>query len=216
MLNISSILEEMKKTPYTDLSIYAPHTGVLEFANINEADKVKAPSGQWKEISGTQIATITREKNPKPIIATQNGILQKLHMKYHNNFIEAGTEIAILRHFLSKQEVVHLLLQKALHLFNAPERAKYYFTPDVDKKLKISGHKSITVTDGMDLFIVSRMKREIPLAYHGPEGAIYEIYFEQNQNVDAGQPLIGICPPDQLSVIEDVISRVHHEWQEHE
>ena len=216
MFNISSILEDMKKNPYTDLSIYAPHTGVLEFVNINEGDKVKAPSGQWQEVPGTKIAIITREKNPKIIAATQKGILQKLHMQHNNAFIEAGTEIAILRHFLSKQEVVHLLLQKALHLFNAPERAKYYFTPDVDKKSKISGYKSITVTDGMDLFIVSRMKREIPLAYHGPEGVIYELYFEQNQNIDAGQPLIGICPPDQLAVIEDVISRVHHEWQEQE
>jgi len=216
MLNISSMLEEIKKTPYTDISIYTPHTGVLDFASINEGDKVKAPSGQWKEIPGTKIATITREKNPQPIITLQKGILQKLHMQYNNAFIEAGTEIAIVRHFLSKQEVVHILLQKALHLFNAPERAKYYFTPDVDKKLKISGYQSITVTDGMDLFIVSRMKREIPLAYHGPEGVIYELYFEQNQNVDAGQPLIGVCPPEQLSVIEDVISRVHHEWQEQE
>ena len=68
----------------------------------------------------------------------------------------------------------------------------------------------------MDLFIVSRMKREIPLAYHGPEGVIYEIYFEQNQNIDVDQPLIGICPPDQVTIIEDVISRVSHEWQEQE
>lgn len=216
MLNISSILEEMKKTPYTDLRIYAPHTGILEFANINEGDKVKAPSGQWKEIPGTQLATLTREKNPKAILSTQKGTLQKLHINKNNSFVEAGTEIAVLRHFLSKREVIHILLQKSLHLFEAPERAKYYFTPDVDKKLKISGHKSITVTDGMDLFIVSRMKREIPLAYHGPEGLIYELYFEQNQNIDAGQPLIGICPPDQLSSIEDVISRVSHEWQEQE
>ena len=216
MLNISSILEEIKKTPYTDLSVRAPHTGNLEFADINEGDSVNAPSGQWQEIPGTKIATITREKNPKPILATQKGFLQKLHTKYNNSFVEAGVEIAVLRHFLSKQEVVHILLQKALHLFNAPERAKYYFAPDIDKKLKISGHKNITVTDGMDLFIVSRMKREIPLAYHGPEGLIYEVYFEQNQNVDAGKPLIGICPPDQLSIIEDVISRVYHEWQEQE
>ncbi len=216
MLNISSILDEIKQTPYMDLSIYAPHTGVLEFANINEGDKVSAPSGQWKEIPGTKIATITRERNLKPITVNQKGIIQKLNKQHDNAFVEAGTEIAVIRHFLSKQEVVRILLQKTLFLFNAPERAKYYFAPDVDKKLKISGHKSITVTDGMDLFIVSRMKREIPLRYSGPEGVIYELYFEQNKNVDTGEPLIGICPPDQLSTIEDVISRVHHDWQEQE
>lgn len=214
MLNITALLEEIKQTPYTDLNIYAPHTGILDYTNINEGDEVKASSGQWQEIPGTKIATITREKNSKPILATQKGLIQKLFKEQDRQFVEAGTQIAVLRHFLSKKEVVHILLQKALHLFIAPERAKYYFAPEIDKKVKISGHKSISVFDGMDLFIVSRMKREVPLAYHGPEGIIYELYFEQNQNVDADAPLIGVCSPDQLTTIEDVINRVHLEWDE--
>ncbi len=214
MLDISSLLEEIKQHPYTDLSIYTPHTGYLEFGAYNEGDKVKDASGEFKEIPGSKLAVITRENNPRFIYATQKGLIQKLHKQYDKQFVEAGVEIGILRHFLSKEEVIHILLQKALFLFSAPERAKYYFAPEIDKKIKISGSRSITVTDGMELFIVSRMKREVPLTYHGPEGIIYEVYFKHNQNVDANMPLIGICPPNQLQNIEDVISRVNHEWKE--
>lgn len=214
MLDITSLLEEIKQRPYTDLSIKTPHTGIIEFAPLQEGDKVKDAGGEFKEIPGTKIAVITREKNPRFIHATQKGIIQKLHKEYDGKFVEAGVEIGVLRHFLSKEEVVSILLQKALHLFTAPERAKYYFAPDVDKKVKISGSRSITVTDGMELFIVSRMKREVPLTYHGPEGIIYQVYFKHNQNVDVNEPLIGICPPNQLQAIEDVISRVSHEWKE--
>ncbi|MBD5553497.1 MAG: biotin attachment protein, partial [Desulfovibrio sp.] len=43
---------------------------------------------------------------------------------------------------------------------------------------------------------------------------IYAIYFKYNDNVDAGEPLIGVCPPDQLNAIQDVIMRVKTEWRE--
>ena len=82
--------------------------------------------------------------------------------------------------------------------------------------MKISGSRSVTVQDCMELFIVSRMKREVPLIYHGAEGVIYEVYFKQNENVDAGSPLIGVCPPDQIAQIEDVIARVQMDWTEAE
>ena len=125
-----------------------------------------------------------------------------------------GVEIGILRHFLTKEEVINTILQKTLHLFLAPERAKYYFIPDIDTKVKVYGSRSVTVTDGMELFIVSRMKREVPLRYTGPNGIIYQVYFSHNQNVDVNQPLIGVCSPDQVETIEDVVSRVNHEWKE--
>lgn len=213
MLDITALLNEIKKAPYTDISIRAPHTGVLTFSDLEEGAAISPPTGEWKEVPGTLLATITREHNPKPINSTQKGILQKIRTEYNNTFVEAGTEIAVLRHYLSKNEVVHILLQKALYLFNAPERAKYYFVPEVDKKVKISGSKNTSVTNGMELFIVSRMKREIPLKYQGPDGIIFELYFQQNQNVDAGMPLIGVCPPDQLEAIEGVIQQVAREWK---
>ena len=119
-----------------------------------------------------------------------------------------------LRHFLSREEVVRLILKRALHLFRAPERAKYYFIPAVDIKIKVSGPKVVSVRDGEELFIMSRMKRETPLRYAGPEGVIYAVYFSHTQNVDAGQPLIGVCPPEMVSQVEEVVMRVQTEWKE--
>jgi hypothetical protein len=66
----------------------------------------------------------------------------------------------------------------------------------------------------MELFIMSRMKREVPLHYSGPDGVIYEIYFKYNDNLESGAPLIGVCPPDHLPVIQDMIARVQTEWME--
>ena len=123
---------------------------------------------------------------------------------------------ATIRHFLSKDEVLRILLKQALNLFVAPERAKYYFVPQIDTKIKVSGCRSVSVYEGMELFIVSRMKREMPLYYTGPDGLIYTVYFEHNENVDAGSPLIGVCPPDQLQQIEEVVLKVQTEWQEQE
>ena len=112
--------------------------------------------------------------------------------------------------------MLRILLKQALNLFVAPERAKYYIVPQIDTKIKVSGCRSVSVYEGMELFIVSRMKREMPLYYTGPDGLIYTVYFEHNENVDAGSPLLGVCPPDQLQQIEEVVLKVQTEWQEQE
>ena len=120
--------------------------------------------------------------------------------------------------FVVEQNCVYLDLdgkdKKALHLFVAPERAKYYFTPEVDKKIRAADSQSVAVREGMELLIMSRMKREVPLTYCGPAGVIYAVYFTYNENIDAGAPLIGVCPQDQLPAIQEVIMRVQTEWTE--
>lgn len=189
---------------------------MVTFADVREGTRVIGPSGTWKEKKGTLLATIERERNPKPIHAVEKGEVKEVLRHLEGTFVEAGTPLVRLRHFLSKDEVLAIILKKALHLFVAPERAKYYFAPDVDKKVKASGASSVSLHEGMDLFIMSRMKREASLAYSGPSGVIYAVYFQHNENVDAGQPLIGVCPPDQLSLIEDVVARVQTEWEERE
>jgi biotin carboxyl carrier protein len=216
MLDISSLLEQIKAAPYEELEISAPHSGVVSFASINSGQKVSEPSGNWKENPGTLLAVLTRERNEKPITSTQKGVISNIRLELDNNYVEAGTPLLTIRHFLSKKEVQRAILLQALHLFHAPERAKYYFTPAVDLKVKVSGSRSVNVFEGMELFIASRMKRETPLYYAGPEGVIYAVYFESNQNVDAGQPLIGVCPQEQLSEIEEVVLRVQTEWLEQE
>jgi hypothetical protein len=68
----------------------------------------------------------------------------------------------------------------------------------------------------MELFIMTRMKRETPVYYTGTDGVIYAVYFSHNDTVDAGSPLIGVCPEDQAATIEEMILRVQTEWVEQE
>ena len=214
MLKITELLEQLKASPYEEIHIVAPHTGYVSLAKIQPGDTVYGPGGTWKEKPGTRLATLERENNPKPIWALQKGIISDVRSELDGTFVEAGTRLVTMKHALTREEVVNLLLRHALHLFNAPERAKYYFSPDVDKRIRAGGVRSVTVHDGMEVFIMSRMKREVPLAYSGPDGLIYAVYFKHTNNVDAGQPLIGVCPPDQLTAIEDVIMRAQTEWKE--
>jgi len=217
LLQVKQILEEIKASPYKELLITAPHTGVVEFEIDKPGEKVKAPAGgPWRKKKGTVLAYITREQNKKPIFAPQNGVVQEVHARWSGEFVQAGTELMKIRHYLTKEEVINLLLRRTLYLFRAPERAKYFFTPEIDVKVKARGPRSVKVREGMDLFIISRMKRETALSYNGPEGLIYAVYFQDNQVVDTGEPLIGVCPEDQAQQIEDVINRVHTNWEESE
>jgi len=214
VIDVKTILEEIKAAPYEEIEITAPHTGMLNFDIASPGVKVVGSSGTYREKPGTLLATITREHNAKPIHATVNGEVSLIRSDLAGKFVEAGEPLMVVRHFLTKDEVVEAILQKVLFLFNAPERAKYYFIPSADKKIKASGCRSVTVKPGMELFIVSRMKREKPLNYEGPEGIIYAVYFDHDQNVDMGDPLIGVCPEDQTGVIQDVINRVQSDWEE--
>ena len=214
MLDISKLLEEIKQSPYDEITVSAPHSGVLTFADIKEGDKVTGRTGAWQEKPGTALATLERERNPRSVECQDKGEIKELHRELDGRFVEAGTPIAVIRHFLSKDEVLRIILKQALYLFAAPERAKYYFAPDADKKIRASGHKAVHVKDGMELLIMSRMKREAQLNYSGPEGVIFSIFFEMGQSVDAGEPLLGICPAEQLALVEDVVIRVQTEWEE--
>lgn len=214
--DITALLEGIKASPYRDIAIMAPHTGKITFSGLKKGSRVHGPLGQWQEKPGSLIATIERERNPKPINAPEKGEISWLNDELEGKFVESGTRLAIIRHPLSGAEVERLILQKALYLFCAPEKAKYYFTPDVDKKIRASDSRSVLVRDGMELLIMSRMKREASLLYNGPEGVIYAVYFTYNENMDAGAPLIGVCPQDQLAAIQEVIMRVRTDWIEKE
>ena len=214
MLNIKELLDKVKASPYREIVVHAPHTGVVEFASLNKGDMVYGRSGDYKEKPGTLLATLTREKNKKPITAPEKGEVESIRTELEGTFVEAGEPLATIKHFMTRKEVIELILQEALYLFRAPERAKYYFVPEVDQKLKVSGKRSVKVVEGMELMIVSRMKRETPLAYSGPDGIIYSVYFGRGDNVDAGEPLLGVCPEDQLTVIQDVVARIQSEWEE--
>jgi hypothetical protein len=215
MLDISALLEEIKSSPYAESVIAAPHCGLAAFnAELRPGDAISGPGGLWREKPGTLLATLERERNKRSIHAPEKGELVSCNLEAAGRFVEAGTELARVRHMLSREEVLQSILKKALHLFYAPEKAKYYFIPAVDVKVKNTGPKSVSVHDGMDLFIISRMKRETPLRYSGPDGVIYAVYFGFNRGVEAGSPLIGVCPQDMLGQIEEVSLRVQTEWPE--
>ncbi len=214
LLNITELLEEIKASPYEKIVIRAPHTGVVEFVHDKLETAVVGSSGAWKEKPGTLLARLKREGNKKPVYAQQKGVVEHIDQGVAGRFVQAGTPLMTIRHFLSKEEVLDRLLRKTLFLFPAPERAKYYFVPDVDIKVKSKGCQSVEIRSGQELFIVSRMKRESQLHYTGPDGIIYAVYFESSQNVDAGAPLIGVCAKEQLPAIQDVVSRVQTEWVE--
>ncbi len=214
MLDISKLLEEIKQSPYHEITVSSPHSGVLTFADIKEGDRVVGRSGVWQEKPGTALATLERERNPRLVEGQDKGEIKQIYRELDGAFVEAGTPIAVIRHYLSKEEVLRIILKQALSLFTAPERAKYYFAPEADKKIRASGHKAVLVKEGMEVLIMSRMKREAPLNYSGPEGVIFSVFFELGQSVDAGEPLLGICPADQLAQVEDVVIRVQTEWEE--
>nr|WP_203529393.1 biotin attachment protein [Pseudodesulfovibrio sp. JC047] len=213
-MNIKELLDKVKASPYREIVIRAPHTGVVEFAGLKQGDMVRGPRGDYMEKPGTLLAHLTREKNKKSILAPEKGEIESVHLRHEGQFVEAGEPLVVIKHYLTRKEVIELILQEALYLFRAPERAKYYFVPEVDQKLKVSGKRSVKVHDGMEILIVSRMKRETPLAYTGPEGIIYSVYFGRGDNVDEGGPLIGVCPEDQLTLIQDVVARIQSEWEE--
>lgn len=215
MIDVKALLEEMKSSPTAMVEVTAPHTGVLTLS-LAPGARVRGPLGPWREQKGTVLATIERERNVKPICAPTSGVLESVAGDLDKTFVQAGAPFCTIRHHLTKAEVLAVILKKALYLFPAPERAKYYFTPEVDKKVRAAGSRAVKVREGLELFIVSRMKREAPLAYSGPEGIIYAVYFGLADNVDAGEPLIGVCPATQLAEIQDVVNRVQAEWEEPE
>ncbi len=213
MLDVSQLLEEIKAAPYREVEIKSPHTGFVTFNNFKVGDQVFSATGNFKEIPATALMTINRENNPQPIRTSEKGVISNIYNEYEGKFVEAGTTLATVKHFLSKREVVDIILKKSLQLFVAPERATYYFKPEIDTKIKVSGCRSVSVSEGMDLFIMSRMKREAQLAYSGINGIIFATYFD-NKAVDAGTPLIAVCPEDQTSIIDDVVAQVRRDWKE--
>ena len=111
MLDVTSLLEEIKASPFEEQEIVAPHTGVVTFGSLKLGDKVIGPNGTWKERPGTLIATITRERNPKPLNAVQKGEVCAIHSELEGTYVQAGTPLATIRHFLSKEV-----------LFRSPDR----------------------------------------------------------------------------------------------
>ncbi len=214
MLNVKGLLEEIHKEPYKEITVRALHTGYVQFEIKETGVFVQGRRGKWEQFPGTLLAGLHRENLKKPVYAPEKGYITEFYDVKEGEFVQAGTPLLKIKHFLTRQEVLDIILKKALHLFLAPEKGKYYFIPAVENKILSRGCQSVKVQDNDELFILSRMKRETIIPYKGKEGLIYTVYLVPDQVVDAGQPLIGVCPEEQLSEIQEVVNRVQAEWEE--
>lgn len=214
-IDFDEILGKYHSDPYEYVDICAEHTGKIRFL-VEEGSSVQAVSGEWQHIPGTPLFEITRERNPKKITAITNGVVSSLRSELEGRFVEAGEKLMVIRHPLKKKEIIECILKEVLHIFPAPERAKYFFSLDVQSRIEKKGARAVSVKPGDEIIIMSLMKRDTPVYYNGEKGVIHSVYFEPGVSVDQGAPLIGVCPSDKLPLIQKIVTRVKADWDKNE
>ena len=214
-IDFDELLAKYRSDPYDYVDVFATHTGVVVF-KTSDGESVDAPSGQWLQVPGTSLYEITRERNPKIIQAQTNGIVSDIRADLDGKFVEAGEKLMTIKHPLKKKEIIENILKEVLYLFPAPETAKYYFAMDIQSRIDKKDAKSIAVEAGEEIITMSLMKRDTPVCYTGEKGVIHSVYFKPGVSVPQGEPLIGICPTEKLSVIQKIITRVKADWDSQE
>lgn len=211
-IDFDEILGKYKADPFDYIDVYAVHTGHVIF-NVSEGEEVSGKSGQWDHVPGSALYEINRERNQKIITAETNGMIAEVRNELEGQFVEAGERLLTIKHPLTKKEVIETILKDVLILFTAPETAKYFFALDIQSRIEKKGARSVTIDKGDEILTMSLMKRDTPVYYDGEEGVIYSIYFHPGVLVDQGEPLLGICAPEKLPLIEKIISRVKADWE---
>ncbi len=210
-IDFDELLSKYKSDPFDYVDVFAVHTGRVAF-KVVEGEEVNAPSGEWLQVPGTQLYEINRERNPKIIAARTNGTVAKIHSELDGQFVEAGEKLLTIKHPLKKKEIIENILKEVLLLFPAPESAKYFFAMDIQSRIDKKGARAVTIDQGEEILTMSLMKRDTPVYYQGPRGVIHSIYFRQGVSVAQGEPLIGICAPEKLPIIQKIITRVKADW----
>jgi hypothetical protein len=210
-IDFDELLKKYKSDPFDYVDIFAVHTGRVSFRVIEGAE-VQAPGGEWQQIPGTALYEITRERNPKGVAAQTNGTVSMIRTELDGQFVEAGEKLMTIRHPLKKKEIIENILKEVLSLFPAPESAKYFFSLDVQSRVDKKGAKAVTIEPGEEILTMSLMKRDTPVCYTGERGVIHSIYFQPGVSVRQGEPLLGVCAPDKLPVIQKIITRVKADW----
>ncbi|WP_456432540.1 hypothetical protein [Thermosulfuriphilus sp.] len=208
-LEINRILERYRARPYQIFRVESPHTGRVVRLLVEEGQQVFGPSGRWGERPGSPLYELERERNLKLQRAEVEGTIVELRQELEGRFVEANEYILSIKHPLSRDEIIDLVLKEVLFVITAPERARYYFTSEIAQALEKG---RVSVSPGDEILIMSFMKRETPIIYQGEPGVIFKTYFRVNQIVEQGEPLLGIAPEDQLPYIEKIISRIRSEW----
>lgn len=210
-LDFDALLTKYKSDPFDYVDICAVHTGRVTF-KVQIGDEVSAPTGEWLQIPGTALYEINRERNPKLIGAQTNGEISELVTELDGQFVEAGEKLMTVKHPLKKKEIIENILKEVLSLFPAPETAKYFFAMDIQSRIEKKGARAVSIDSGDEILTMSLMKRDTPVYYKGEKGVIHSIYFKPGVSVPQGEPLLGICAPEKLPLIQKIITRVKADW----
>ncbi len=210
--DFDEIFEQYRADPYSYVDVCARHTGRVHLA-VKEGEAVEGPSGAWHHIPGTVLFHLVRERNRKPIHAPSSGTVSFVAADKDGAFVEAGEKLITIRHPLKKKEIIDRMLRRVLTPVTAPERAKYFFALDVQARIDKFGQRAVRIEPGDELFTMSLMKRDTPVYYEGEPGIIHTVYFQPGVSVEAGEPLIGVCPEETLPLIDKIINRVKAEWE---
>ncbi|WPD24848.1 MAG: hypothetical protein Q3M24_14325 [Candidatus Electrothrix aestuarii] len=211
-IHFDEILSRYKSDPYNYVDMHAIHTGKVRFL-VEEGAKVEGASGEWMHKPGTRLYEINRERNSKVITSQTNGAVSDIRTELDGQFVEAGEKLLTVRHPLKKKEIIEAILQEVLFLFEAPERARYYFSMDIQSRIEQKGARSVFIQPGDEIITMSLMKRDTPVYYTGEPGIIHSVYFTPGESVDQGKALIGVCAEDKLPIVQKVITRVKAEWE---
>ncbi|KPJ99790.1 MAG: hypothetical protein AMJ60_03755 [Desulfobacterales bacterium SG8_35] len=210
-INFDEIINKYRSDPFHYLDVVTPHTGRVTF-NVNEGQEVAGPSGKWNHHPGTLLYVLNRENNPKTMNSQTNGVVTSLRAELEGHFVEAGEKLMSIKHPLKKREIIEGILQNVLYLFRAPEKAKYFFSLDIQARIEKQGEKAVFIKPGEEIITMSLMKRDTPIYYAGEEGIIHSVYFKPGISVDQGVPLIGVCAREKLPLIQKIITHVKAEW----
>lgn len=211
-IDYDEVLLAYRHDPYGYVEIRTAHTGQLRLG-VRLNDEVEGVTGEWRHIPGTKLFDLIRERNIKPVSAKSKGVISFVRDDLEGEFVEADEHIITIKHPLKKREIIERILRKVLLPFKAPERAKYFFSMDIQSRIEKFGQRSISIQPGDEVFTMSLMKRDTPVYYEGEPGIIHSVYFQPGVSVEQGEPLIGICPPEKHHLIEKIITRVKAEWE---
>lgn len=211
MENVSDIIKKYKANPFKVYPVLTPHTGHVSL-KVTLGQIVKKSLNPWQQKGASLLYTILRQGNLKHIYAPIDGEITDIKKELDGNFVEANVYLMSIKHHLTENEIIDRILSEFLDIFRAPEAAKYYFTPELAKKIEEKGLQKVIIQPGEEILIMSRMKRDVHLIYEGEPGIIHTVYFQTNVTIPQGEPLLGICPKDQLSFINNLVQRISLEW----
>ncbi|ADH85168.1 hypothetical protein [Desulfurivibrio alkaliphilus] len=211
-IDFDAILSRYRADPFAYREVRTAHTGRLR-CKVREGDEVVGPSGKFRHIPGTLLYELERERNLKPITSLINGQVAMLRSDLEGSFVESGEHVLTIRHPLKKREIVEDILRQVLTPYTAPEKAKYFFSLELQSRIDKYGQRSVSIKPGDEILTMSLMKRDTPVYYDGEPGIIHSVYFKPGVSVDQGEPLFGVCPKEKLPLIEKIITRVKAEWE---